>query len=141
MSARDVIKSPAAIERQRKSPAHLFLLPVTLGVAGVCCYVLVVSACALATGIKNEVHGFGGYAESTKTLIVLPLSLASIPVGLLAANLLVWCIPPARRFFDREAQNRPNADFASSMRGLLKFSKFWILPLVAIGVGAALFGK
>jgi hypothetical protein len=141
MSARDVIKSPAEIGRQRKSPAHLVLFPVTLAVAGVCCYALVVSACALATAFRKEVHGFGGYGEPTKTLIVIPLLLASIPVGLIAANLLVWSIPPARRFFDQESQSRPAGDFASSMRGLLRFSKYWISVLVAIGLGAALFGK
>ncbi len=127
--------------RAQKSAAHLLLLPVAFGVMGACCYGLVVAACRLAAVLREDTHGFAGYGEYTKLFIVLPLLLASIPVGFLAVNLFVWLIPPLRGFFDREARGRPDGDFPASMRGLLAFSKYWIPPWVAIGFGAAFFGK
>jgi hypothetical protein len=120
---------------------HLLLLPVVFSVAGACCYGLVGAACAFAAAFRDDVRHFSNYQETTKILIVIPMLLASFPVGFLATNLLAWIIPPARRFFNREAQGRPKGDFASSMRGLLTFAKYWMPPLIAIGCGVAFFGK
>jgi hypothetical protein len=116
-------------------------LPVVFGVAGACCFGLVVAACAFAALFREAVHGFASYAEHTKTFILMPLLVASLPVGFLASNLLVWSIPLARRYFARESRGKPGEDFPSSMRGCLRFSKYLMPPLLAIGLGAALFGK
>jgi hypothetical protein len=141
MNIRETVERPVDPSRPRKSPAHLLLLPVAFGIMGACCYALVVLACALAALSSKEVQGFSSYGEPAKSLIVVPLLLASVPVGFLATNLLVWSIPPLRSFFDREAGGRPDGSFSASMRGLLKFAKYWMPPLLAIGFGAALFGR
>jgi hypothetical protein len=141
MNIRETVEHAVDPGRPRKSPAHLLLLPVAFGIMGACSYALVALACALAALSREEVHGFSGYGETAKGLIVVPLLLASVPVGFLASNLIVWSIPPLRRFFDREARGRPDGSFSASMRGLLVFAKYWMPPLLAIGFGAAFFGR
>jgi len=132
------VRDPA---RPRKSLAHLLLLPVALGVAGVCCYLLVFASVHFATLFREGVRGFSSYTEPTKTLIVLPMLLAAFPLGLISANMLAWSIPPVRRYFDREARGRPSGDFKSSMNGLLLFAKYVTTTLIIVGFGAALWGR
>jgi hypothetical protein len=122
-------------ERPPKSPTHLLLLPFVLGIAGATCYALVQIACS------PRDSGFSSYREPIKTLIVLPFLLASLPVGLIGANFLAWSIPPIWKFFNKEAEGRHNGSFAASMHGLLAFSKYWMPPFLAIGFGAAFFGR
>jgi hypothetical protein len=141
MNIRETVERAVDPSRPRKSPAHLLLLPFAFGIMGACCYALVLLACALAVLSSKEVQGFSSYGETAKSLIVVPLLLASLPVGFLATNLLVWSIPPLRSSFDREAHGRAHGSFSASMRGLLKFAKYWMPPLLAIGFGAALFGR
>lgn len=132
---------PIDSHRPRKSRAHLLLLPIAFGITGACCYALVALACALAALTRKEIHGFSSYREPAKTWIVIPLLLASLPVGFLGTNLLVWSIPPLRSFFDREACGRSAGSFRDSMNGLLKFARYWMPPLLAIGFCAALFAR
>ena len=141
MSIRDTVTPAFDAKRPRKSPVHLFLLPVAFGIMGASCYGLVTVACAIAALLREDVHGFSSYGESAKSFIVLPLMLASIPIGFLVSNVLVWSILPLRRFFDREALSRPDGSFSASRRGLLTFSRYWIPPFLAIGFGAAFFGR
>ena len=141
MNIRETIERAVDPDRPKKSPAHLLLLPVAFGIMGVCCYGLVVLACALAALSSKGVHGFAVYGETAKSLIVVPMLLASVPVGFLASNLLVWSIRPLRGFFDREAHGRPDGSFSASMHRLLVFAKYWVPPLLAIGFGAAFFGR
>lgn len=128
-------KTPIERELPRKDPRHLLMLPFVFGIAGAVCYALVSLACQMNDG------GFSAYSESAKTLIVIPFLFASLPIGLLGANLLAWSIPPIRRFFDREVQGRPNASFRDSMRGLLIFAKYWSGFFVVLGFGAAFLSR
>jgi hypothetical protein len=61
---------------------------------------------------------------------------AAIPLGFLAGNLAAWCLPPARRAFEREARGVARASFARAQKDILKVS----LVLVPIGMGAGLLG-
>jgi hypothetical protein len=122
-------------EHNRKDPRHLLMMPFVFGIAGVACYSLVYLTCQSKDG------GFSAYSDPSKTLIVIPFLLASIPIGLMGANLLAWSIPPIRRFFDGDAQGRPNGSFGDSMRGLLLFAMFWSGLFLIFGVGAAYFGR
>ena len=129
------------IPKPQKSPAHLLLLPIVFGVIGLSCYAGVRLACALAAIFRPNIQSFSSYHETTKTLIVIPSFLASIPLGFIVANLLVYAVRPLRHFFDQEAKSRGGDGFKKAMRDLLMFSKYWIPLMVAIGLGAALFGK
>jgi hypothetical protein len=141
MNLREEIERACDPTRPRKSPAHLLLLPLAFGVAGVCCYFLVHAAVHFAAIFRDGTANFSSYTEPTKTLIVLPMILASFPLGLLAANLAAWHIPAARRYFEREARGRPSGDFRSSMQGLLLFTKWVSTPLAVLALAAAIFGE
>lgn len=139
-SRESYFQSRIQVSRSRNLPAHLLLLPIAFGVAGGCTYALVGSICHLASITRGSVSGFSSYSEGTKVVILIPLLIASIPLGYLGANLIACLIPPARAYFEREVRNRSGGDFAESMRGLLKFVAITLPPLLAISAGAALSG-
>lgn len=76
--------------------------------------------------------------ERAKIFIVMPLLFASIPVGLLLSNIVIWTIPPLRRFFVGEAADHERGNFAAANRGLLKLAALGIPPLFAAALAAAL---
>jgi hypothetical protein len=51
-------------------------------------------------------------------LLVIPLFFPPIPLGMLFTNFIMWCIPPARRAFDREAKGVKWASFIEAQSGL-----------------------
>jgi hypothetical protein len=108
---------------------------------GLTCYGGVRLACIIASLIRSDIQSFASYHEPTKTFIVIPALLASIPVGFITGNLLVCAVRPLRRFFDQEAKRRKGEGFSKATGGLLKFSMYWVPPFVAVSLGAALFGK
>lgn len=124
----------------RKSALQLLLLPVVLVGAGACCYASVRLVCAVAGLLRPASIPFLSRTELTKTLIVIPLLVASFPLGLLLANLTVWLLPPVRRFFVREAAGRPRGDFATANRDVLKLAATVFVPLFLIALCAAMFG-
>jgi hypothetical protein len=69
-------------------------------------------------------------------LLLIPLGGSSLVIGMILGNLLVWCIPPARPSFARDAGACPEIGFGPTMHSLLRWS--WI-PLV-IGFGLSFIG-
>jgi hypothetical protein len=67
-------------------------------------------------------------------LMVFAVMPAALGAGLMAANRLVWLIPPVRRALDAEAQEQGTASFDQDMWALLKFTA-WAL---AVGLPVAL---
>ena len=122
-----------------KSPLHLLFLPVAFLGGAAFCYLSVQLVCTVAALFRPGIPSFASHAEPAKTLIVIPLLFASIPVGLLLTNLFIWTIPPARRFFMREASGRPGGDFASANRALLKLIIYSAPPLFGLALCVALF--
>jgi hypothetical protein len=53
-------------------------------------------------------------------LLEMPLLFASIPLGFLIANFIMWCIPPARKAMDREAQGIKWGTFVEAQAFLFK---------------------
>ena len=133
--------TPINTAQKRKSPLHLLFLPIGFIGGAAFCYASVQLVCAAAGQFKPGITSFASHAEPAKTLIVLPLLFASIPVGLLLTNLVIWVIPPARRGFDREASGRRGGDFASSSRALLKLAIYSIPPLFCFALCVAIFAK
>ena len=70
--------------------------------------------------------GFPSFVSSF--LLAMPLFFAAIPLGLLFANCIAWCVLPARRAFEREAEGVKWPSFRESMYGLWKMAKF-IVPI------------
>ena len=133
--------TPRNTAQKRKSPLHLLFLPVAFLGGAAFCYVSVQVVCAAAGLFRPGVASLASHAEPAQTLIVIPLLFASIPVGLLLTNLVIWMIPPARRFFIHEASGRPKGDFTSANRALLKLALFSIPPLFCFAFCVAIFAK
>ena len=133
--------TPIITAQKRKSPLHLLFLPIAFIGGAAFCYSSVQLVCIAAGLLRSGSPSFSGHAEPAKTLIVVPLLFASIPVGLLLTNLVIWIIPPARRFFIQEASGRPGEDFASSNRALLKLAMYSIPPLLCFALCVAIFAK
>jgi hypothetical protein len=66
---------------------------------------------------------------------VLP-GFPSIAIGLIAANLIIWCIRPARTMLEHEGKEFPGTDFRSSNQGLLKL----VIPLTIVALTLAFLG-
>ena len=88
-------------------------------------------------GMLRDVMG-GSQRQFSQFLVTLPCILASIPLGMLFANCVAWCIPAARRTFEREAKGVRRASFRASMSGLGKFTMYVVPICVALGVVGAL---
>ncbi|UCG81529.1 MAG: hypothetical protein JSV60_04435 [Desulfobacterales bacterium] len=116
--------------KRRKSPWNLILIPlVILGV--------VMTAFLLAIGILVIQHALipadtilSSYTRVGSILMFVPILFPSLAIGMVIANLIAWCIPPARRAFEKEAKGIKGASFKRTMRKLTIVSAI-LLGLVA----------
>jgi hypothetical protein len=78
----------------------------------------------------------GGSTRFGNILMHVSPGLPSIALGFILANLLIWCIPPARTALANEAKGFPGTDFRSSNLALLKGLAFLAgvtFPLAFLG--------
>jgi hypothetical protein len=77
----------------------------------------------------------GGTRFGNILMYLLPF-FPSLAAGFIVANLLIWCVPPARRALDEEDKQFPGLDFRSSNRDLTRFGLILLvatLPLAWLG--------
>ncbi|MGO8688056.1 MAG: hypothetical protein ACLQLG_00330 [Thermoguttaceae bacterium] len=80
----------------------------------------------------------GVLAIVSSFLLFLPLGFAALPLSMILANVAGWCIPPARRAFEREAQGVKGATFRDAMSGIWKISLIMVsICLLLSFIGAA----
>jgi hypothetical protein len=93
---------------------------------------------------------FGGYRQSLvpadaflssgtrfgNILMYVSPGFPSIAIGLIAANLIIWCIRPARTTLEREDEEFPGTDFRSSNQALLKL----LIPLAILALTFSFLG-
>lgn len=135
------IKTPGYLGRahqraqRRRSPWNLILIPLSISGMGGFTYLMFQMMWKVHTTIHPDHAGklseFWGKGISftsfiSSFLLMMPLLFASIPLGLMLANCIAWCILPARRAFNREAENVKWASFRESMQGLWAFAKFLV---------------
>jgi hypothetical protein len=137
------IRTPGYFERarqraqRRKSPWNVLLVPLVFcGVAAVA-YTLFRAMWRIHTlffpahaGRLSEFwqKGISCSAFVSSFILLMPLLVASVPLGMILANAVAWCIRPARRAFNREAQGVKWAAFPEAM-GLL-----WPLSLIVVPI-------
>lgn len=68
--------------------------------------------------------------------MVIPLLFPALSIGMMAANLRTWLIPPARAALEQEAAAGLSAEFAVSMRQLALATAI----LLALGLALSLLG-
>ena len=123
---------PGWRERQakKKSPWNLVLGIVGFSLAAVLWYVFFQGAWQMHVIFYPEhitqrgqfwSQGISFKALLSSFLLLLPLGIPALVFGMLAANLLFWCIPPARRTMQIEAAGDTEMTFTGSNAGLLKW--------------------
>ena len=72
-------------------------------------------------------------------LMLVPTFVLAVLSAMLLSNLILYCIPPARRAFEQESEMDNELRFKKSMNGLLKIL-FWVLvpaiPLIIYGAAS-----
>jgi hypothetical protein len=84
----------------------------------------------------------GSSLTFAQALIFLVPGLASIPLGLMTGNVLMWLVPPARRASERKAQGVKWAGFREAQRGLFNIGLLFVSVMLVLGIiGAAMLGR
>lgn len=129
--------------KRRKSPWNLLLFPLALGGMAATWYGFL----WLVVGVRNLVlqSHVSGVDELMRSgpqgffagVCFVGAFFGAIPLGFLLCNCIVWCIPHARRAFEREAAGVPDASFAEAKRDLLLLALYVSLPafLLALAGG------
>jgi len=130
---------PEARERakRRKSPWNLILIPV--GAAWIGFFCVAQFKILWAIHILIYPNHAGRYEEFwpaglsipafiSSFLLIMPVFISSIILGMIAANIFLWCIPPMRRIFDKEAQGTKGASFRESRMSLCKIAGY-VVPI------------
>jgi hypothetical protein len=126
-------------------------MPVVFAIVGALTYGGTWLVCKIASLFRPSIESFSSYSDGAQSVIVLSFLIGLLPFGFIGANLLIWGIPPLRRFFDLEAEKRAKelleegveervgARFKKTMRQLLQFSAWTSIPAFFIALLAALF--
>lgn len=126
--------------KRRRCPWNFILIPLAVGGIGGSWYVLFQLMWQIHTifypvhiGRFNEFwkEGISPLSFLSSFLLMIPLSLAALPLGMMLANCIAWCIPPARQAFEKESSGNMHTSFKESMSGLFKFSLI-IIPICLI---------
>ena len=129
---------------QRRKTAWNLLLPlfaIPLWAAFV--WLLVAGAwtahLALHPGLVGAARQFPNEVTSVTALMLFPSFFAAMCPAFVAANFLVYLIPPARRAMNKEDQGFRGVDFVSSQSALIKIGTFILAAAVVLGlIGAVL---
>lgn len=132
--------------QRRRSPWNLVLIPLGLGSIAFIWYVLFQLMWRVHTWFyPNHVgrlwefwaEGLDFSTFMSSFLLFMPLLFAGIPLGMIFANAVAWCIPPARSAFAREAEGVKWASFPEAMEGLTKMALVMVpICLILSFVGA-----
>jgi len=115
---------------KRKSLWNFIGLVLGLAMAAVCWYYLFRGAWHLHVqfypahaGHFREFWGNGisGTAFVSSFLMMMPLFVPALIGGALVSNVVLWCLPPARRAMEREAAGDREMTFAGANAGLLRW--------------------
>lgn len=130
---------------RRRTLWHFPKLLLILGLMGVLWYALfrlvwqghVLVYPGHAGLLKPYLNQGGGRATAAILLMILPLMAPAAGLSMIATNLFFWCVPPARRAFQREAGRKREMTFRGATGDLAKITFRWLVP---IGLGLAVIG-
>jgi hypothetical protein len=129
----DALRKRAA---RRKSPWNLLLLALAvLGVGSSWIFLAMLFGEYRRALVPADAFLSSGTRFGNILMHVLP-GFPSIAIGLIAANLIIWCIRPARTTLEHEDKEFPGTDFRSSNQGLLKL----LIPVAIVALTLAFLG-
>jgi hypothetical protein len=118
-------------DAQRKPVVYLLVILPTLVVGAVCLIAALIEAYSQVTGIsRSSVPRLNGL------LIALPALFLWIPISLLIANVVLYCVPPLRRIAEKHVAQTERPGFMESQTALLKVLGVIALvcvPLILLG--------
>lgn len=123
--------------KRRKSPWNLILIPLVILCAGGVYYFFWRGVSSIQSSMIPANTIFWSYTRVGSILMYVPLLFPSLPLGMMFANFIAWCIAPARKAFDREAQGVKYAPFKSATKFLCIASAVLILvtfPISFLGL-------
>jgi hypothetical protein len=138
-----------ARERQRSSKTIWDLVFMPVGFAAIGGYWFAFSKLFLwvhlllypADGSRLQILT-GGPLTVARALIFLAPGFASIPLGFMTSNVLMWLVPPARRASERKAQGVKWAGFREAQRGLFNIALLFVAIIFVLGIiGAVMLGR
>jgi len=133
--------------KRRKSPWNLILIPFVI-IGGIFVYIIQFKMLWFIHIIIYPNH-FGRLSEFWREglsfrafissfLLAMPIFFSSLVLGMIIANLLAWCIIPARRTFDKEAQGIKETSFREAIKTLGKAAAYLVPICFVLGlIGAA----
>ena len=108
--------------KRRKSPWNILLFAFGYGLWPFITAALVLGVIYLPTNRHSSFTEIARLDENNVEMILIVISMLVLGkvLSLLASNLVMFCIPAARRVFEQEAAPHPGTKFKASVAGLLK---------------------
>jgi hypothetical protein len=122
--------------KRRKSPWNFILIPLVIFGVAATAFLLAAGLLAIQRASIPEGAILSSYTRAGSILMFVPILFPSLAIGMMIANLIAWCIPPARRTFEKEARGIKGASFRKTMRTLTIASAILlavITPLSLLG--------
>jgi hypothetical protein len=120
--------------RRRKSLWNLLLIPLVIGFVALVGWTLATVLLSIQRKLMPEDIIFSSFTNIAGLLMFVPIIFPSFAVGMMIANLIIWCIPPARAALDKEAEGVKHASFREAMRDLSKISLILLLTMIPISL-------
>lgn len=122
--------------KRRKSPWNLILIPFAMfGIAGTA-FLIAKGLLALQQLFIPPDAILAHWTRIGAILMFVPIIFPALAIGMMIANLIAWCIPRARRTFEKEARGIKGASFKEAMRSLAIASVillFAVAPICLLG--------
>ena len=122
--------------KRRKSLWNLILVPLMIICVGSVYFLFWKLAANFQNSLIPNNVIFWSYTRIGSIFMFIPLFFPSIPLGLMFANFIAWCIAPARKAFNREAQGDKHVSFRNTTKYLFYCSMvlMWItFPVSFVG--------
>ena len=129
-------KSRERVKRKR-SPWNWILFPLSVLGIGISGFSIGLGLLTIQQHLIPKDVILFGRTPAGSFLMFVPIFFPSLIFGFMFANFIAWCIPPARRALDKEAEGVKGASFKKSMKVLsivLVTLLIVVIPLAFLGV-------
>ena len=123
--------------QRRKSPWNILLLVFSFSSIGFIAFHLSKFIIYLFQAQRTPFPVIAKGHDIELIFITIPSFITALPWGLMAGNILIWLIPPARKALDKEAQGHKGCSFKESMAVLLKIALAVSLICIPIAIFAS----
>jgi hypothetical protein len=120
-----------------RSPWNLLLIPLNIVGLMVVWFLIYQWESYIQSSLIPKDTIFSGRINLGEIIMFIPQGLPALSLGMMLANFIVWCIPPARRVLDQEAKVVKGTSFKESMRFLFKATIVLMLIVAPLSLAGA----